>query len=216
MNSCTGNGTTFLPLGLDYITIGGLEVNNSIKYSFFVKDKFIRCALLPSYIFETKSYIPFNFVKNGSFVNEFNDWSNMSGITQDIVNDGLKYGKSCHLTSTSSHVKYKGIYQNINLAENTKYDFSCYYLVKDKTSFNNNFAIEIKGRKVDGSSDSILAKKQINITDVNEYTWSKISTFIDTTTIDFSIYKNFYIYFYIVDLGNIYVTDFSLSKSNSN
>ena len=129
MNSCTGNGTTFLPLGLDYITMGGLEVNNSIKYSFFVKDKFIRCNLLPNYIFETKPYIPYNFVKNGSFADGFNEWSNMSGITQEIVNDGLKYGKSCHLTSSSSQVKYKGIYQNIELLENTNT-----YLLNSATS----------------------------------------------------------------------------------
>ena len=217
MNSCTGWGTTFLPLGLDYITMGGLEVNNSFKYTFFVKDKFIRCGLLPQYIFETKPYIPYNFVKNGSFVNEFTDWVNMNQVTQEVVTDGLKYGKSCHLTSSSSEVKYKGISQNIELKANTKYDFSCYYLVKDKTAFNNNFALEIKGRKTDSSAeDTILAKKQINIADVNDYTWGKITAFIDTTTIDLSIYKNFYIYFYIVDLGDIYVTDFTLTISNRN
>ena len=216
MNSCTGNGTTFLPLGLDYITMGGVEVNNSIKYSFFVKDKFIRCNLLPNYIFETKPYIPYNFIKNSSFTNDFTDWSNMSGITQEIVNEGLKSEKSCHLSSTSSEVKYKGIYQNIELLESTKYDISCYYLVKDKSSFNNNFALEVKARKKDNTGDSLLGKKQITITDINDYMWTKINLSLDTSNIDFSLYKSYYIYFYIVDLGNIYVTDFTLSKSNSN
>ena len=214
MNSCTGWGTTFLPLGLDYITMGGLEVNNSFKYTFFVKDKFIRCGLLPQYIFETKPYIPYNFVKNGSFVNDFTEWKNMNQVTQEVVDDGLKYGKSCHLTSTTG-VQYKGISQDIELNANTKYDFSCYYLVKNKASFNNNFALEIKARKNDTSAgDTILAKKQININEVNEYTWSKITAYIDTTDIDFSLYESFYIYFYMVDEGDVYVTDFTLTKSN--
>ena len=90
-------------------------------------------------------------------------------------------------------------------------------MVKDKTAFNNKFAFEIKGRKTDSSSeDTILAKKQVDIATVNEYTWGKISTFIDTTNINISEYTNFYIYFYIVDLGDIYVTDFTLTKSNRN
>ena len=140
----------------------------------------------------------------------------MSGITQEIVNEGLKSEKSCHLSSTSSEVKYKGIYQNIELLENTKYDISCYYLVKDKSSFNNNFALEVKARKKDGTGDSLLAKKQITIADVNDYMWTKINLRLDTSNIDFSLYKSYYIYLYLVDLGEIYVTDFSLTISNLN
>ena len=89
-------------------------------------------------------------------------------------------------------------------------------MVKDKSSFNNNFALEVKARKKDNTGDKLLAKKQITIAEVNEYIWTKINLSLDTSNIDFSLYKSYYIYLYIVDLGDIYVTDFTLTKSNSN
>ena len=164
-----------------------------------------------------KPYIPYNFIKNGSFLNELTNWGIMNEVTHELVTEGVKYGKSCHLTSSSSERKYKGITQDIELKANTNYDFSCYYLVKDKSKFNNNFALEIKGRQANGSPDDvIIAKKQVNKATVNEYTWEKISIFIDSTNVNFNDYSMFYIYFYLIDLGDIYVTDFTLTKSNRN
>ena len=47
------------------------------------------------------------------------------------------------------------------------YNFSLYYLVKDKSTFNNNIAIELKGVKKSGG-DTTLAKKTLNNLSIEE------------------------------------------------
>ena len=157
-----------------------------------------------------------NLVRNSAFINDLDNWNVREWSSYFTIdnNNTLNGHKSLKISATGlTENKWIGVKQNLTtlpLRSGETYYISCWYYCTDKTTFDNRFALELKGRKEGATSDETIYNVIIASDKLIENKWTRISGKI-TLKDD---WKNAYIYTWVEKNGVINVTDIMVSKTN--
>ena len=157
-----------------------------------------------------------NLVKNSSFLYGKNSWFFGTNVTLDTTKlfNGHPSCKSSQsgLTTDSWRgcINYNLPLNPTNFKSGETYTFSCYYYVEDKTSIDNGIVLQLKGKKLDSTDETIIGYVNISPSNIIENNWTRISKTI-TLTQD---YYNCCIRAYVTRNGTAWFTDFKLEKGN--
>ena len=157
-----------------------------------------------------------NLVKNSCFKDNFNNWNLREWSSYFTIdnNNTLNGHKSLKISATGlTENKWIGVKQNLTtlpLRSGETYYISCWYYCEDKSTFDNGFALELKGRKEGATSDETIYNEIIASDKLIENKWTRISGKIALK----DDWENAYIYTWVEKNGVINVTDIMVSKSD--
>ena len=155
-----------------------------------------------------------NLIKNSLYKKGNENWSLSSGIAtidNETLHNGHKTVKIQKIGVTTS--TWGGIRQDnviINPKQGEMYTLSYWYLVKDKTTLNDIFALELKGRTT-GGADTGLGYTSISPTTVVEGEWTKVSYVLNITRTDLA---SIFLYGWARQSGVIWFSEIKAEKGN--
>ncbi|MBP3906686.1 MAG: hypothetical protein J6D12_06145, partial [Peptostreptococcaceae bacterium] len=147
----------------------------------------------------------YNLLRNTSFANGTTHWSYNATCT---VDSSKKYGNNNSLKMVSSGATsavWRGANQRFvdNAPSGKTYRATLYYYIENKSTFNSNFALELKGRKTGATSESSFASTSISASNLVQGAWTKV-TITATTSV---AWDYIYIYPWIHMSGTIWIYD---------
>ena len=161
-----------------------------------------------------------NLIKNSAFISGISGWVHTRNGSQLILDNSIKLNG--HLTVKISNTgltqnSWYGVKTYDNLVDSTiykgvTYTVSCWYYVKDKTSIDSNLTLQLKGYKVDATTESSIPTASITVfpKDITNEKWTKISaTFTPTETFTKCCVRT-----HFDKNGTAWVTDFKLEKGS--
>lgn len=155
-----------------------------------------------------------NLIKNSLYKKGSENWSLSSGIAtidNETLHNGHKTVKIQKIGVTTS--TWGGIRQDnviINPKQGEMYTLSYWYLVKDKTTLNDIFALELKGRTT-GGTDTWLGYTSISPTTVVEGEWTKVSFVLTINRTDLA---SIFLYGWARQSGVIWFSEIKAEKGN--
>lgn len=155
-----------------------------------------------------------NLIKNALYKKGSENWSLSSGIAtidNETLHNGHKTVKIQKIGVTTS--TWGGIRQDnviINPKQGEMYTLSYWYLVKDKTTLNDIFALELKGRTT-GGTDTGLGYTSISPTTVVEGEWIKVSFVLTINRTDLA---SIFLYGWARQSGVIWFSEIKAEKGN--
>ena len=149
-----------------------------------------------------------NFVKNSNFAKGSSYWGTRHSVSDTILHNGHK---SLRISmSGADNYTWTGASQTVlnDIQPNTTITMSCWYYIEDKSTFDENFGLELKGKK-EGGDVTFLGVSVVP--DVMENgVWKKIVT---TGTTDCH-WKYLYVFPWVAKNGTVYVTDLKVEYGN--
>lgn len=154
-----------------------------------------------------------NLIKNGNFTDGTNFWFCGSGTVIDTSrqlngHNSIKLVSSESVVDTWKQVNQKFIHSPLTISKT--YTASMWYYVEDKTTFDKNLVLEIKGQKVGTSSEGALGSYHASPASLVQGKWTKLSV---TFTVDTN-YDYVKIIGYIVRNGTVWLTDFQIEEGD--
>ena len=194
----TKNGTITIP-----VTCDGVTINKKFSYSLSIPGK------------DGYSH-NYNLVKNSAFLYGTNSWTFNPNVTLDNTKT-FNGHPSCKTSQSGLTADYCRGCKNHNLPSNPTdfkkgetYTYSCYYYVEDKTSIDNGINLELKGKPLNSTDESVIVNLGVSLSNIIENNWTRISGTI-TLTED---YYNCYIYAFVRRNGTVWFTDFKLEEGS--
>lgn len=155
-----------------------------------------------------------NFIKNSLLKKDSANWNLTSGIAiidSSELHNGHKTFKLEKVGVTTN--TWGGISQ-YNVIDNPKqgdvYTLSYWYLVKDKSTFNDGFAIELKGRTI-SNTDTGIGYTTVTPSMIVEGEWTKISFQVTIYRTDL---KYLFLYGWVRQSGQVWFSEIKAEKGN--
>ena len=156
-----------------------------------------------------------NLVKNSNFVNGTANWravgvSAMVSVDSSFEFNGHNTLKIAVTGQTSN--KWSGL-KSENITSVKSGDIltvSCWYYVEDKSTFDSSLTIEVKGERVEASSEGGIISAEVSASNIVQGKWTRL---VGTAKLT-SDYKYIYVYPWVKCNGTVWFADIKLEKGN--
>lgn len=124
----------------------------------------------------------FNLVQNSGFLQGLRNWSLSTNVTIDNNKklDGNPSCKSSQSGLTTDNwrgcINYNLPNKPTTFKKGEKLTASMYYFVEDKSTFDNNLTLEVKGKKVGSSTEGGMFSYEVTPSSIVEGKWTRVST----------------------------------------
>ncbi len=155
----------------------------------------------------------YNWLYNGNFANDTDSWYySSSGVTLDTTitlngHNSVKITSSGASENTWKFLSQKFISSPLDTPKTIT--ASMWYYVADKSSFDSELSIEIKGKKTGGTDETWIASNNIS-SSIVQGEWTKLTV---TTTIDTS-WDYVVVRTYVTKNGTVWVTDLMVQEGS--
>ena len=161
-----------------------------------------------------------NLIKNSAFINGISGWLHTKNGLQLILDNSIKLNghPTVKISNTGlAQNSWYGVKTYSNLVDSTiykgvTYTLSCWYYIEDKTTVDSNLTLQLKGYKVNATTESSIPNAAFTVLpkDIATEKWTKISvTFTPTES-----FINCCARAHFDKNGTAWVTDFKLEKGN--
>ena len=156
-----------------------------------------------------------NLVKNSNFVNGTANWRAVGASTMVSVDSSFEFNGHNTLkiavTGQTSN-KWSGL-KSENITSVKSGDIltvSCWYYVEDKSTFDSSLTIEVKGERVEASSEGSMISAEVSASNIVQGKWTRL---VGTAKLT-SDYKYIYVYPWVKCNGTVWFADIKLEKGN--
>ena len=158
----------------------------------------------------------FNLVQNSGFLQGLRNWILSTNVTIDNNKklDGNPSCKSSQSGLTTNNwrgcINYNLPNKPTTFKKGEKITASMYYFVEDKSTFDNNLTLEVKGKKVGSSTEGGMFSYEVTPSSIVEGKWTRVST----TVVLSEDFNEVCIRAYVKKNGTAWFTNFKLERGD--
>ena len=197
-NMVTKNGTITIP-----VTCDGVTINKKFSYSLSIPGK------------DGYSH-NYNLVRNSAFIYGKEPWSLSTNVSIDTTRTFNGHPSAKSSQSGLSDLLYRGCYtyglpsNPTTFKKGETLTYSCYYYVEDKSTFDSNIALSLRGTKTGETTTTIVKNVVVSVSDMVEGEWTRI---VGTSTLEYDL-ENARLCAFVYKNGTAWFTDFKLEEGS--
>ena len=198
-NMKTRSGVLKIP-----VTCDGVTINKTFSYSLAVPGL-------------NGSSMNYNLCTNSAFLYGKEPWSFNTNVTIDYERT-LNGHPSCKSEQIGlTNFSYKGCYtyglpnNPTTLKQGETYTFSCYYFVEDKSTFDSNLTLSLRGKKIGETTETIVKNVIVTPENMIEGEWQRI---FGTVTLEYDL-ESTRLYAFVNKNGIAWFTDFKFEQGDT-
>ena len=153
----------------------------------------------------------YNLLRNSAFTRDGSYWD-LRGSTIDTSRTFNGHNSIKITSSGATSDVWKGIQQRFaeNIPKGKTYTASLWYYVADKSTFNSNFALELKGKKTGATSEQPLKVTSVATSNLVQGAWTRLTVTATTS----EAWQYLYIYPWVQKNGTIWITELQVEEGS--
>ena len=153
----------------------------------------------------------YNLLRNSVFTRSGDFWD-LRGSTIDTSRTFNSHNSIKITSSGATSDVWKGIQQRFaeNIPKGKTYTASLWYYVADKSTFNSNFTLELKGKEASATSEQTLKATSVAASNLVQGAWTRLTVTATTS----EAWQYLYIFPWVQKNGTIWITELQVEEGS--